>query len=197
MNIASTISERNPQHIFWKQSDVDVPKDFEARLLQVFGKDEVGDPLVRVRLDAQRFREPVWVVEEKWSPAAFGSVEEWNKTKVMYEDGIPYDFGDFPSRGIYASVMLWTNHEGYPLPLNDDLIERLQYQRQAREAKNISPQQVYADTMRKEEAVEAQQIARYEQAQKELIEDLKKDKEKIFAATTRNYLLPNKILPLN
>lgn len=179
-----------------------VPKAFAQRLKALFGTDRFGDANVRVRFDAKRFLEGCWVVEEKWAPEAFGDIRDWNKTKVMYEDGIRHDFGDFPSRGLYASVMVWCDAEGRTLPLNDALIERLCFQKQQREIKNIPAEQVALDVAAKEALVERQQFARRDQAIIELSDGLKKDKEKIVIAASRVQSLPQtvkakNILPLN
>ena len=191
------IGANDPQKIFWKESDASVPKDFADDLVKAFGTDQFGDPLLRVRWDAQRFPEGMWIVEEKWHPDVFGSIEEWNRSKVMYEAGIRYDFGDFPSRGIYAAIMMWADYEGRPKPLSPRLIENLQQQRRARETKGISAAQVMADEMEREARAEAQQRERRKEIETQLAEDMKKDKEKIFSASTRKMFEIGKSTPKN
>jgi len=198
---AAKVEKLDPQEIFWKKSDAEVPQWFAERLAAEFGKDDLGDPRIRVRLDATKFSEPIWIVEEKWGPEIFGSIEEWNATRRATDEHGTVDFGDFPRRGIYASIMLWADHEGRPMPLGEELITRLHRQRRAREEKSISPEQVMMDEMEREMLAERQQEERKQQAIKELADEINSNADKIIAGATRDYsfLRPeaNRILPIN
>jgi hypothetical protein len=145
---------------------------------------------LRVRYDAEKFKEGAWIVEEKIHPSAFGSKEDWDRTSVVYEDGVKYDFGSFPKRGIYMAVMVWCDHEGHPLEPNQDMIDRLKFQIHARQTKNISPEQVIYEIELEQNRIEKLQQKRWNEAVDQMAEDLKRDKEKIFAASTRVQGLP-------
>jgi len=164
-------------------------------LLSLGGKDEFGDPVLRLRFDDVKFKEGMWIVEEKWPPSAFGSRDEWKESEFFIDTVV--DFGAFPSRGYYAAVFAWSDHEGKPLPLSQALLDRLQIQQKLREEKNISPEQVAADTERQMAEHEAQQDARYLEAAQDVAESLKKDANSIIARRGRVMSLPKGNIALN
>lgn len=196
------VLENDPQAMFHQTSDARVPEYIEKDLTAIFGRDRFGDPVVRVRFDKERFKEGCWIVEEKWGPEAFGSIEDWKKTQVLYDtDGTKIDFGDFPSRGMYASIMLWVDENSSPKPLSNELIERLQFQKQMREQKSITPEQVAAETTLREAEVERIQNERFKAAQDRIAEDMKLNADKILTGKTRVMGLPtgniNRILTIH
>lgn len=197
--MTTTVTQNDPQAMFHKASDAPVPEWIERELTKLLGHDDLGDPVLRVRFDAERFKEGCWVVEEKWGPQVFGDPAEWAKTQVLRDDdGTIVDFGAFPSRGIYASIMLWVDHDGRPLPLGNELLERLKFQIYQRAAKSITPEQVAAETALKEAETEQLQNERFLAAQNQIAEDMKMDANKILKARSRVTSLPiGKIITLN
>lgn len=191
------IGDNDPQAIFWRQSDRAVPVYIEKQLTAMCGKDLYGDPVLRVRFDKSRFKEGCWVVEEKWSPAAFGTPFEWNQTKSVYIDGEKIDFGDFPNRGLYMGVMVWCDENGQSIEPNQEMIDRLNFQRQQRETKDISPEQVAYEVEDMMLRVERQQKERFEQAQKEIAEDQKSRIDLIAKMGTTAMGLPQGIISKN
>jgi hypothetical protein len=66
------IGDQDPQKMFWKESQKRVPEHIERQLTDLLGRDHAGDPVLRVRYDAEKFKEGAWIVEEKIHPSAFG-----------------------------------------------------------------------------------------------------------------------------
>jgi hypothetical protein len=96
------------------------------------------------------------------------------------------------------AVMLWCDHEGHPIEPNQDMIDRLKFQIHARQTKNISPEQVIYEIEQQMLSVEKQQQKRWDEAVDQMAEDLKRDKEKIFTAATRECKgLPSIVKPKN
>lgn len=193
----TSVNNNDPQHIFWKESEKPVPAWFKDALDRVGGIDSFGDSRLRARYDGTKFKEGVWIIEEKWGPEAFGTVEDWKETQTVTDYYGTVDFGDFPKRGLYMAIMAWTDHEGRPVELSHDLIERLNYQRQMRETKNITPAQVALDVEMKLQDAEKAQQQRYEDAQKGIAEHLKTNMPRIQAAQSRVMSVPKIIHSLN
>lgn len=123
---------------------MEVPKDIQARLTQLGGKNRFDEPNYRIvwgpsRLHwiggkfeaaefglahigthlAPKYGSDQWVLERWMSPEFYGGKEEWKRAFTKRIDGVEIDvLGPYPSRGDYEEVTSFD-----PLPLTCRFVE--------------------------------------------------------------------------